>query len=244
MTDNFLPIPENPGRVLVVDHTQEALLELVHQLNGHPFTLTTSLSAEKALELCDTLPFEAILTQNTMPGMDGLMFCRRLRETQNARTPLVIASSHDEGEAWVSKALDAGALDHLAKPYVLPELVAKLRVMVRLTRQQVALSLSERHQALLEVTGGAAHELSQPLAAAKLLIDLIERQQGHPTSEQMAQLREFVNRTAVILNQIRGLRIYVTKPYPASGPILDLERSREISGAHEAQSKAKDAGSE
>ena len=227
----FLPTEDQPGSVLIVDDNPDNLRILSLQLKAHPFRLTLASSAPEALEKAGVETFEAILSDVSMPGMDGLEFCRRLRDTPNARTPLIFLSAHRVGDEWVTKGLDAGALDYMPKPYSLPELVAKLRMLVRLSRQQAALSASERQQALLEVAGGAAHELSQPLAAARLLLDRLERQPGHPTADQMAQLRDFVDRTAGILNQIQGLRTYVTKPY-ARGQIMDLGASHEASGAH------------
>ena len=148
------------------------------------------------------------------------------------------------GDEWVMDALTAGALDCFPSQGPLPMLLAKLKVMVRISRQQAILPSDGREQTLLELVGGAAHELSQPLAGAHLLLDLMERQKGHPSPEQMSRLREFLNHTAAILDQIRGLRVYVTKPYPAGGLILDLERSHKASGAHEGYHPAKPEGSE
>lgn len=231
MSRDFLPTPEHPGRVLVVDDNAEDLEFLSDQLKGHAFQLTLIPHAKEALALADKVPFEAILSDVSMPGMDGLEFCERLQNTLNARTPFMFLSAHRAEEEWVAKGLEAGALDYLVKPYALPELIAKLRVMVRLSRQQAALAASERQEALLEITGGAAHELSQPLAAAQLLFDRLDRQKAHPSAEQMAQLRNLLDRAAKILGQIQGLSVYVTKPY-ATGQIMDVEKSHEASGAH------------
>ena len=244
MKPTFLPDSRQPGRILAVDDDPVDLRMLAAQLEGQPFHLTLARSAGEALDLCRRTVFEAILSDLCMPGLDGPAFCLKLKETVNAHTPLVILSGHGAGEDWIARGLEAGALDFLSKPCPLPELIAKLRVLVRLSRQQAALSESQRQEALLEVAGGAAHELSQPLAAARLLLDRLERQHEQPTPAQMAQLRDFVDQTASILEQIRSLRIYVTKPYPAGNSILDLERSREASGAHQAYRPAKRGGSE
>jgi DNA-binding response OmpR family regulator len=115
-------------------------------------------------------------------------------------------------------------MDYLTKPYALPELLAKLSVMVRLSRQNEAVMLHERHTALLEVAGGAAHELAQPLASAVLLADQLALQNAPASTAQIAQLRTFLGQTARILRQIQNLRTYVTKPY-ATGHILDLAQS-------------------
>ena len=240
---DFLPAPERPGRVLIVDDDPLDQRMLAHQLKGEPFETAYADSGEAALDLCRAQAFEAILSDLSMPGMGGLEFCRRLRETPNANTPLVFLSGTPIGHGSIATWLEAGALDYLSKPCSQLDLVAKLRVMVRLSRQQAVLAASERHEALVEVAGGAAHELSQPLAAARLLLDRLERQRTSPTPEQMSQLRDFVDRTASILGQIKGLRTYVTKPY-LSGKIMDIEKSHEASGHHTAFGTANQGGSE
>jgi len=236
---DFLPSAAAPGRVLAVDDNAFNHRLLAAQLKPYPFIVTYADGPTEALALCGAQAFEAILSDVTMPGMDGLEFSRRLRGTRNERTPLIFLSAIRADDASVSAWMEAGAIDYLPKPCPPAELAAKLRMMVRLSRQQAALIDGERQAALLAVAGGAAHELSQPLAGARLLLDRLERRHEPPTPEQMSQLRDFVDRTASILDQIRSLRVYVTKSYAAGSTILDLEKSREISGAHEAYKPSK-----
>jgi signal transduction histidine kinase len=82
----------------------------------------------------------------------------------------------------------------------------------------------ERTQVLLEVAGGTAHELSQPLASAQILADQLARQNSPASPEQIQQLRSFLGQTAQIIHQIQHLQGYVTKPY-ANGQILDILNS-------------------
>ena len=236
----FLPTQEHPGQVLLVDDDACDLKLVSAMLETGPFTLTEARGGEEALGLCQSRTFEAILSDIGMPGIDGLEFCRRLRGTRNGRAPLVFLSGQRPGEETIGEWMEAGALDYISKPCSQRELVAKLSVMVRLSRQQAALAASERQEALLEIAGGAAHELSQPLAAARLLLDRLGRQRVAPTPEQMGQLRDFIDRTATILSQIKGLQTYVTRPYP-SGRIMDLERSHEVSGSFRAYNPGTEA---
>lgn len=232
MNDAFSPSAAHPGKVLVVDDHADNLRILSLELRSQPFVLTLVDNPKEALALTETLPYEAILTDVSMPGMDGIELCRRIREgSLNAQTPLMFFSAMRTGEDWVTRGLEAGGMDYLPKPYSFVELLAKLRMMVRLSRQQQALAQTQRHQALLEVAGGAAHELSQPLASAQLVLERMERQSGPPTPEQVAKLRDLMDRTANILYQIQTLRTYVTKPY-AQGQIMDLQESHRASGLH------------
>ncbi|MBP1772918.1 MAG: histidine kinase [Holophagaceae bacterium] len=225
MSPAYLPTPEAPGRILVVDDQRDNLRVLSLELKRHPFLLTCVDSAREALERGAEETFEGILMDVSLPEMDGIEVCRRLRQSgRNQRTPLIFLSAMRVGEDWITQGLEAGGMDYLTKPYSFPELLAKLRMMVRLSRQNEALMAGERQRALLEVAGGAAHELSQPLASAQILADQLAKQNAPATAEQIQQLRSFLGQTAGILHQIQHLQSYVTKPY-ATGQILDIAQS-------------------
>jgi two-component system cell cycle response regulator len=161
----------------------------------------------------------------SLPVMDGIEACRQLRRSLlNADTPLIFISAVRIGEDWITAGIEAGGIDYLTKPYAASELKAKLSMMVRLSRQREAALAGERNRALLEVAGGTAHELAQPLAAAQLLLDQLINNPALATKEQLADLREALATTNRILHQIQNLHTYITKPY-ASGRILDLDQS-------------------
>ena len=223
--DNYLPTPENPGHILVVDDLPGNLKVLSMELKHHPFVLTLAQSAEEALEHCREKAFEGILMDVSLTGMDGIEACRRISTIPlNARTPLIFLSAVRVGQDWISEGIEAGGIDYLIKPYAFPELLAKLRMLVRLRRQDEAALTGERHRALLEVAGGTAHELAQPVAAAQIMLDHLVQNPDPPTQQQLANLRECLQNTVRVLNQIQHLHSYITKPY-AKGRILDLAMS-------------------
>ena len=223
--DQLLPSALAPGRILVVDDQADNLKVIELEFKREPFRLTLAQSAQEALEFCEDQEFEGILMDVSLPGMDGLEACRRIRQGQlNARTPVIFLSAMRAGESWVTQGLEAGGMDYLVKPHSFSELLAKMRVMVRLSRQERALLAAQRQEALLEVAGGAAHELSQPLASAQILLDHLDMSGGIPTPAQLKLVRECLSEVATVLRQIQNLHTYVTKPY-AEGRILDLARS-------------------
>lgn len=223
--DHLLPSAQAPGRILVVDDQADNLKVIELEFKRQPFRLTLAQSAQEALELCEDQEFEGILMDVSLPGMDGLEACRRIRQGQlNARTPVIFLSAMRAGESWITQGLEAGGLDYLVKPHSFSELLAKMRVMVRLSRQERALLAAQRQEALLEVAGGAAHELAQPLASAQILLDQLDMSGGIPTHAQLKLVKECLAEVAKVLHQIQNLHTYVTKPY-AEGRILDLARS-------------------
>jgi len=229
MIDEYIPTPEAPGRILAVDDLPGNLKVLGVELRHHPFTLSLAQSAEEAITLCHQIPFEGILMDVSLQGMDGIEACKQIHAIPlNDRTPIIFVSAVRVGMDWITEGLEAGGIDYLVKPYAFPELLAKLRMMVRLYRQDRAAMAGVRHKALLEVAGGTAHELSQPLAAAQILLDQILRSPEAPTRQQLSNLSECLQNTAHILSQIQNLHSYITKPY-ADGRILDLAKSSQSS---------------
>lgn len=229
MTDAFLPTPDQPGRILVVDDQPDNLRLLSLELRVHPFTLTLQESASEAVALCDREVFDGILMDVHLPGMSGIEACRLIRHsTLNASTPLIFLTANRVGGEAMVQGLEAGGLDYLTKPYSFHELLAKLRMMVRLSRHQRALVASERQQALIQVAGGAAHELSQPLAVAQLMVDRWELTGAPPTKAQVQQLQELLGKVGDVIKEFQNLTSWVAKAYP-TGTILDLAGSKEAS---------------
>jgi len=228
MADEFVPTPADPGRMLIVDDLGENLKLIERELQHAPFRLWFARSAEEALELCRNTAFEGILMDVVLPGKDGIEACRQLRAggqyARNADTPLIFITAVRVGQDWLTQGIEAGGIDYLVKPYAFPELLAKLRMMVRLSRQRQAALMGERSRALIEIAGGMAHELAQPLATAQVLLDKLIKHPSAPTAEQLADLRTCLANTTSVLRQIQNLHSYITKPY-ASGRILDLDQS-------------------
>lgn len=229
MFDTCLPCPERPGQILVVDDLPGNLKVLAMELKREPFVLTLASSGEEAVEVCRGITFDGILMDVSLQGgMDGIQACREIMQLPlHRRTPLIFLSAVRVGTDWIREGIEAGGLDYLVKPYALPELLAKLRMMVRLSRQEQIALAGERHRALLEVAGGTAHELAQPLAAAQILLDGMARSETPPTRQQLGNLRDCLENLGRVLHQIQHLNTYITKPY-AEGRILDLEQSSKV----------------
>jgi two-component system, OmpR family, response regulator len=93
-------------------------------------------SAERALQLCASASFDVAVLDIGLPVMDGLELTRTLRAAGHAM-PVLILSARDSLQDRV-QGLDQGADDYLVKPFELPELLARLRALLR--RSQAATS--------------------------------------------------------------------------------------------------------
>jgi two-component system KDP operon response regulator KdpE len=119
---------ENRKRILVVDDEQEITLVLRSGLTKHGYEVRVAGEGEAALELFQAWLPDLVLTDLSMPNMNGLKLCQRLRETSSV--PIIVLSVKGD-EATKVEALDAGADDYVTKPFGMGELLARVRATLR-----------------------------------------------------------------------------------------------------------------
>jgi EAL domain-containing protein (putative c-di-GMP-specific phosphodiesterase class I) len=120
------------GRVLVVDDEVELLEAYAEILTDAGHTVSTARDGRMAAALVAKESFEAILSDITMPGMDGLQLLRAVRE-RDLDVPVLIMTGNPNVESAV-QALEHGALRYLLKPLKAAALVHAVDEAVRLCR--------------------------------------------------------------------------------------------------------------
>ena len=123
---------ETRKRILVVDDEQEITLVLRSGLTKHGFDVRVAGEGQAALELFQAWTPDLVISDLSMPNMNGLKLCRRLREISDV--PIIILSVKGD-EATKVEALDAGADDYLTKPFGMGELLARVRATLRRSPQ-------------------------------------------------------------------------------------------------------------
>ena len=120
---------EQQARVLVVDDEPAVQTALSRALTLERYEVAQARDGREALERLCTDPFEAVILDVSMPHVDGLEVCRRLREGGD-RTPVLMLTAREGVDDRVA-GLDAGADDYLVKPFALRELLARVRALLR-----------------------------------------------------------------------------------------------------------------
>jgi two-component system response regulator MprA len=116
-------------RVLVVDDEAAVRTSLQRALDMERYDVDLAEDGREALERVATGRYDAVLLDVSMPVLDGLEACRRLRAAGD-RTPVLMLTARDSVDDRVA-GLDAGADDYLVKPFALRELQARLRALLR-----------------------------------------------------------------------------------------------------------------
>jgi two-component system, OmpR family, response regulator len=204
-------------RVLVVEDEKKMAGLLARGLKEEGHAVDVAGRGEDALWMARAVPYDAIVLDVMLPGLDGFATCRQLRE-DGVWTPVLLLTARDGVEDRV-EGLDTGADDYLVKPFSFAELVARLRALKRRAPLE--------RPAVLEVgdlrLDPAAHRAWRgsdelELSAKEFaLLELFMRRPGQTLTR--LQLLEgawdmaFESRSNIVDVYVRYLRQKIDKPY-------------------------------
>jgi two-component system copper resistance phosphate regulon response regulator CusR len=116
-------------RILIVEDDPAAAEVLAKGLREHAYAVDIAVDGTSALEQVGLNDYDLLVLDLLIPGLSGLEVCRRLRD-DGTTTPILMLTALGEPDQRVS-GLDSGADDYLAKPYHFPELLARIRALLR-----------------------------------------------------------------------------------------------------------------
>ncbi len=115
-------------RLLVVEDEPDLLTGLARALRTEGYSIDTATDGEEGLYKAENTDYDAIVLDVMMPKLDGWEVLARLRRTR--ATPVLMLTARDRVQDRV-RGLDGGADDYLVKPFDLPELLARVRALIR-----------------------------------------------------------------------------------------------------------------
>jgi len=118
-------------RVLVVEDEAKLAGLLARGLREEGYAVDVAERGEDAVWMAEATPYDAVLLDVMLPGLDGFEVARRLR-SREVWSPILMLTAREQVDDRVA-GLDAGADDYLAKPFAFEELVARVRALVRRT---------------------------------------------------------------------------------------------------------------
>ena len=154
-------------------------------MQAEHYKVTIAYTGEEGFYLLNSQTFDLVLLDLMLPGRDGFEILKTLRE-RGLQTPVLILTARDTVDDRVL-GLDGGADDYLVKPFAFPELLARIRALMRRGRsdQVLRLKLADMEMDLItrKVTrGGKAIELT---AKEFEMLEYLLRHQGHVVSREM-----------------------------------------------------------
>jgi DNA-binding response OmpR family regulator len=118
-------------KILIVDDEARILRLVRSNLEPHGYKILTAMDGESALTAAEMNDPDLIILDLMLPRLDGFEVCRRLREFSTV--PIIILTAKGE-EVDKVKGLELGADDYLTKPFGVPELLARIKAVLRRTR--------------------------------------------------------------------------------------------------------------
>jgi len=116
--------------LLIIEDNPDIIANLFGFLEPLGYTLDVARSGTAGLSGAASGRHDAIVLDLSLPGMDGIEVCRRLRDEHRVATPVLMLTARDtEHDKLVG--FDAGADDYLVKPFELAELEARVRALIR-----------------------------------------------------------------------------------------------------------------
>jgi two-component system, OmpR family, response regulator len=125
----ILPEEDEHMRVLIVEDDLRMASLVRRGLTGEGLAADVAGTGEDALWMAQAHPYDAIVLDVMLPGLDGFETCRRLRAA-GVWVPVLMLTARDAVEDRVA-GLDSGADDYLVKPFAFAELLARLRALAR-----------------------------------------------------------------------------------------------------------------
>ena len=116
-------------RILLVEDDQRIAIALMETLRDRQYQVDLGVDGEAAWEFLQAFSYELILLDVTLPKLNGIQLCQRLRKA-GIQTPVLMLTARDSSSDKVL-GLDAGADDYVVKPFDLAELTARIRALLR-----------------------------------------------------------------------------------------------------------------
>jgi DNA-binding response OmpR family regulator len=204
-------------RILIVEDNSDIAENIGDYLEAQGHIPDFAMDGIGGLHLALTQDYDVIVLDVMLPGMDGLTFCRKLREEDRKQTPVLMLTARDTLSDKL-EGFNAGADDYLVKPFALEELAARIRVLVKRndSQQRSCLSVADLEMDLgrMQVRrAGCDIELNR--ACLKILELLMRAHPNIVTREKIedALWGDVLPGTDSLRSHIYALRRAIDKPF-------------------------------
>jgi two-component system response regulator MprA len=208
--------------IMVVDDDAPIRRMLVRTLTAEGFEVTASPDGGSALAAIEESAPDMLVLDVSMPGLDGLDVCRRVR-AKGLGFPVLLLTARDAVAERVA-GLEAGADDYLVKPFAPEELVARIRALLRRGREPA--EMLAFGDLVLDVSSGSARRGGREMALSgreAALLELLLRNSRQVVSRELALERIWGGVAAASPNVVDRYILYLRRKL-GEPPLIEAVR--------------------
>ncbi len=212
--------------VLVIDDDTSFLGAVTELLKLEGYTVSAAADGTAGWNMLAQGTPEVLILDWNLPGTDGISLLRRMRSSLANNMPYTIMVTARSESADVVRGIHEGADDYLPKPFLNSELLARIEVGFRTRALERELAEQIRNSAVLEMAGAVAHEIGNPLAAAKLLHARVSRHaeigQNPELARELDALGGELQRIETLVRKVQSIGRVRSVPYAGDLRIVDI----------------------
>lgn len=152
-------------RILIVEDDVDTRFILERSLIKNNFEAITATNGLEGLQMVEEYSPKLIIADWTMPQMDGLTLCTKIKQNEKYKSIYFILLTARSSLKDRVTGLDVGADDFLVKPVENQELIARIRSGIRIYNLQNELRSIEHQKAIIQLACTIGHQLNNPLSS-------------------------------------------------------------------------------
>lgn len=154
-TPTLLIVDDNPNNIYVMKNVISGLLS--------DCQIITALGAKEGLEIAFNNSIDAAIIDAQMPEMDGIEMCHELKIDDRTDFPVILITAHQSTPSLRARGLDAGAIDFISRPIDNIELLAKIKVALRIKKSEDKLKTAQNELQVIntELEGKIQERMAQ-----------------------------------------------------------------------------------
>lgn len=205
-------------RILIIEDNPDIVANLYGFLEPLGYELDSARNGLAGLAMAAEGGYDAVVLDLTLPGLDGLEVCRRLRVDFRCQTPILMLTARDTLQDKV-QGFDCGADDYLVKPFSMVELEIRIKALVRRARNAQSQAITHFADVIFNRDTFEASRAGMPLQLTptgyKLLAVLL-REAPKLVTRQMLEREvwgEDLPESDALRTHIHALRMALDKPF-------------------------------
>jgi DNA-binding response OmpR family regulator len=213
-----------PPLILIAEDDDPSREMLLRRLERRGFVVDAVADGQSCLDWLAKQTPDLALLDIQMPGASGLEIVRQIRTRFSYDVlPVILVTALGEIDDVV-RGLEAGANDYVVKPIILPVLLARIGVAMRIQQSVRLVTEADRQRVLIAALGEACHQLSQPMQAVLATLESLIRNppaDAAQTVSDLAEVREWTLQVSDVIHRLQTVGTVSSVPYVQRMALLD-----------------------